>query len=393
MKCWELFGLYRSTELRQEVRALLSSPEVQEELAGLTRAADGSQIHARRAYAALGSAGLLAPHWPKEFGGRGGTTSDAAEVAEEMALAGVPDSAHVNTTLNIGETLLKFGNKQQKAAYLPAIASGTLVGCVLYSEPGVGSDLGALTTEAVPTDTGWELTGRKIWAVHVPDADLGVCAARVPGSGNRYEGLSTFLVPLAGPGIEVELLDAANPEALYAVDFQAARLPNEALIGTLGSGWHVINRALSSERNGMLYSGRARRWLCVLNEALLHTPTPSPRRSALLDAIGQLDAELRAARLAAWRCVQTGEEGGDTYVDAAATKWWLSEVAARVADLCWHVRRFAPEAPLGPSIEAICEEALALRPALTLAAGSSEMMLSIVLEDLCGSETAAEVPG
>ncbi|WP_414166760.1 acyl-CoA dehydrogenase family protein [Streptoverticillium reticulum] len=369
--------------IRSGVRELLHGDAVQRELAGLRGARP--QPLPRDAYRALGARGWLAPDWPPRYGGLGASLAEAAVVAEEMALCGVPDSARVNTIDNAGRTLLAAGDDRQKAEHLPAMAAGEVLCCVLYSEPGAGSDLGALRTRAVRDGPGWRLSGEKCWNVGGHVADYGICAARTGSGASRYAGISVFLVPLRDRRVHIEDVPGVLPEMFQRIVLDGVRVPAGALIGPCGGGWQLINDALTLERTGVYLYGRARRWLDLLDR--LGAVPRSDERAV------RLSEKLAAARLLAWDCVARLASGEDTTAEAAAAKWWNGELASQVARLAWQVgpaweggaREADPAA--AELADALCE-----LPALSLAAGTSEMMLATVASALLDQASSAAAP-
>ncbi|OPC78085.1 hypothetical protein B4N89_38415 [Embleya scabrispora] len=369
--------------MRTRVRAVLDSPRVRAESATIWAAAGtgtGDLPHADATYRALGGAGLLAPHWPRAYGGLDADSYASATVAEELALHGVPDSARVNTVDNAGATLLAAGTPEQRARHLPAMARGERVFAVLYTEPEAGSDLAALTTEAHPTRHGWLLNGVKSWNARTSSATFGICAARTPGAGNRYAEISLFIVPLRAPGVHVEPIATINPELFFHVRLDDVALPPDALVGRPGQGWALLSRALGLERTGICFAGRAVRWLDRLIAALRaqdRLPAAEARHE-----LRRLDAEVRSCRLLAWRAVRDVAEQRPDASTAAAAKWWASELAQRVARSAWELLGPPPAAGVGhaqfPDLLLAVREA----PGLTLAAGASEVLLNTLAADL-----------
>ena len=96
----------------------------------------------------LAAAGLLVPHWPTQWGGRGWDVARQMAFDEEMALNDAPELNSVTFDM-IGPVLMRYGNPEQQARFLPAIASGRQWWCQGYSEPNAGSDLASLKTRAV----------------------------------------------------------------------------------------------------------------------------------------------------------------------------------------------------------------------------------------------------
>jgi alkylation response protein AidB-like acyl-CoA dehydrogenase len=263
------------------------------------------------------------------------------------------------------------------------MAAGECLAVVLYSEPAAGSDLAGLATRAERDGAGWRLSGEKIWNVGAPDAEFGVCLARTGQGSSKYAGLSLFLVPLETSGVHVTRVPAVNPEAFNRVSFDGAALPADALIGPLGGGWQLAHEALTVERTGVYFYGRAQRWLELLGR-FSDQQLPAFCREATSD----LRAEVAAARLLTWQCVDLLARGEDADGAAAAAKWWTADLATRVAALAWRVRHLAradgPDSPPGSAgdqltvVSAELDHALREAPGLTLAGGTSEMMLATV---------------
>lgn len=186
--------------LRVQLVSLLHQPGVWEELASLRPGTGVEEAHPWRLYRQLGARGWLAPHWPVRYGGLSLGWPEAAVIMEELVRHGVPDTAIVNGTYNVGECLLVAGTPAQRHRYLPPLASGNLVATVLLTEPDAGSDLAALETTATPRNGGWTLTGRKVWSAKSHVSELALCAARTSAG---YAGISLFLVPLRVPGVRI----------------------------------------------------------------------------------------------------------------------------------------------------------------------------------------------
>ncbi|MFI7498055.1 acyl-CoA dehydrogenase family protein [Streptomyces sp. NPDC049687] len=369
--------MVEDSDLREEVRQLLTGPELREELHGIWRTPPHKECPPPRlTYRELGARGLLAPHWPPEYGGRGAGVHATAVVAEELALLGVPDSARVNTIDNAGATLLSFGTERQRRRYCPDMAAGRVTFSVLYTEPDAGSDLGGMATRAERTAGGWRLSGTKTWNATTEDARYGICAARVAGGGdNAYAATALFVVPLDHPAVRVEALATVNPERFFTVHLDGAEVDEEALIGSPGAGWSMLTQALGLERTGICFAGRARRWLDQLARAL--DARDDPAGAGGEGELPRLDAEVTSARLLGWEAVADLADGRLGAAAAAAAKWWSSELAQRVARLAWDL--LGPQgSPAFPDLMVAVREA----PGLTLAAGTSEMQLSTVVTDL-----------
>lgn len=384
-------------ELREAVHRFLSEPNIVEEIERSRPRGHGEpETYPARIYRGLGERGWLAPSWPVEYGGLGRSLSDAAAVAEELALHGVPDTFRVNAIDNAGETILAAGTAEQQRRFLPPIARGEMTVSVLYSEPDAGSDLVSLTTTATPGDDGsWTLTGRKMWSAHTALCDYGICAARTSTEPVPYRGISLFMVPLDQPGVSIRPVPGFNVEQLYEVVLTGAVAASDELIGPCGDALPLITRALGLERTGLGAYGRARRWLDLIIGAA--DDLPAERRTTLAAEIARLGVELEAARELGWEAVAALADGDDSAPACAGAKWWTSVLAQRAARLAWTYLGTAPRDRATYSTE--LESALLEAPGLTLAAGTSEMMLSTLSAalrsdvDLAGKPVTADLTG
>ena len=370
---------------RQQVRELLAADDIRAE-ARKRRSDPGRDPDDRPLYRALGRHGLLAPDWPVEYGGRGLGPAEATALYEELVLAGLPDTLHVNTVQIVGRFLLMAGTDQQKAAHLPAFAAGERFASVLYTEPQAGSDLASLSTTAVADGDGYRIDGVKVFSLKSDRTDLGLCAARTGDADSRYRGISLFLVDLAAEGVHRTVIPSIADEQFHRVELRGVRVPAEALIGTENEGWPLLTQALAVERTGLDYALKAERWYRAVLRLRRDRPEETARHGAGVDA----------ARLFAARLTQHGEDGreGEQHgaVDeplSAAAKYYTSELAQAVAE--WAARLGAGQAPdprqdLEPTdvltadqeASAVLEAAYREAPGLTLSAGTSEVMLQVV---------------
>jgi alkylation response protein AidB-like acyl-CoA dehydrogenase len=371
-------------QFRREVQAFLSSSEVQAIVRELHRAEPRDEVHPQQIYRWLGERGWLAANWPEEFGGLGKTAIEAAIVSEEMALAGVPDTVHVNTIDIVGTFLLLAGTTEQKRAFLPPMARGEMIVSVLYTEPGAGSDLSGLSTRAERSGDGYKLYGRKIYSLKSFMADYGLVAARTTAGVNPQAGITLFLVPLKagdGPaeGVQIEPIWNITDERFNAITFDGAQVAADRIVGPLDNGWPLINAALALERTGLDYYAKVRRWL---NLVIDHARTSGQLRDAHLgQRITALEAHVEAGRLMAWRIISQQARGGLDNVAASMSKWYNTEFARSLTRLALEMdglestlSRWDDEAPMGGLLEAAHREV----PGLTLSAGTSEIMLHLI---------------
>jgi alkylation response protein AidB-like acyl-CoA dehydrogenase len=367
-------------QFRGEVRALLAEERVTKLVAEIAHYRPREEPALLDVYRWLGERGWLAPNWPVEYGGLGRTVVESAIVTEEMALAGVPDDAHVLSVDIVGLFLLMVGTDEQKRRYLPPLARGEQIATVLYTEPHCGSDLAALRTRAEPDGDGaWRLNGRKVYNQKSQFGEYALCAARTTESDIRFHGITLFLVPLRSAGVTVAPLWSMENNRFNEVVLDGIRLTREHVIGEVDGGWELINRMLLLERTGIDFQAKVRRWFNLL----LGYARENGRLAdaALAQRFADLDARLHAARALAWRQVANLAAGAPDPVSSAASKWYATEQAAVLARLSLDTAGLSSTLSVWDPesiVDGILEAAYRTAPTLTLASGTSEIMLYLI---------------
>ncbi|GAA3516169.1 acyl-CoA dehydrogenase family protein [Aeromicrobium panaciterrae] len=206
----------------------------------------------------LADAGLAWLDGPVELGGAGLGVAERRVFAEIARRYDAPD---LNSLL-VGQQILApavlvYGSTEQRERVLPALWNGDLVGCQLFSEPGAGSDLAALTTRARRVDGGWRVTGQKVWSSGAHLAHVGELLARTSEDpGTRSRGLTMFVLDMASPGVTVRPLRQMTGTAHFnEVFLDDVFIPDGDVLGAVGEGWAVANVSLSSERDNFGDSG------------------------------------------------------------------------------------------------------------------------------------------
>lgn len=193
--------------------------------------------------------GWIAPHWPKEYGGMGGTVEQQVILMEELARVGGP---YVQPSgLNfLGFAIMSFGTERQKRELLPGILSGETTWCQGYSEPEAGSDLASLRTRATLEGDHWVVNGQKIWSSGAPHCDRMFALVRTdPDPKARHAGISMLLIDLKTPGLTVTPIQTLTGHVHFSiVTFDGVRVPREDILGEVNQGWKVANHVLTYER-------------------------------------------------------------------------------------------------------------------------------------------------
>jgi alkylation response protein AidB-like acyl-CoA dehydrogenase len=196
----------------------------------------------------LREAGLLAPHWPKEWGG-GYSVPEQVVIAEELARGDVPRNALFHVAIfNVAPTLVHSATPEQRGRFLPGIWDGE-VWCQGYSEPNAGSDLAGLSTRAVRDGDHYIVTGQKVWTSWANDADWCMLLARTDPDATKHKGISCLIMDMRSPGIEVRPIKQAwGPSDFNEVFFDEVFVPVEQCLGAENAGWGVAQGTLAAER-------------------------------------------------------------------------------------------------------------------------------------------------
>ncbi|MEV3871867.1 acyl-CoA dehydrogenase family protein [Streptomyces sp. NPDC002454] len=208
----------------------------------------------REVFALLSESGLLGLPYDAAYGGGEQPYEVYLQVLEELAAARLTVGLGVSVHTLACHALAGFGTEEQRAAHLPAMLGGDLLGAYCLSEPSAGSDAASLRTRAVRDgDTGdWVLTGTKAWITHGGIADFYTVLARSGGEGPR--GVTAYLVPGDATG-----LSAASPEKKMGmkgsptaqVHFDGVRVSDDRRLGAEGQGFAIALAALDSGRLGI----------------------------------------------------------------------------------------------------------------------------------------------
>lgn len=364
--------------LRGEVRAFLA-----DELAsgGFTPRADAWVSAADPTFSRkMGERGWLGMTWPKEYGGHERPFAHRFVVTEEMLAAGAPVAAHWIGDRQTGSQILRYGTQEQKREILPRIAAGECFTAIGMSEPQAGSDLAAIKTSAKRTETGWVLSGRKIWSTGAHFAHYMIVLARTsPAEGrNRQVGLSQFLVDLSLPGIDISgIRDLGGTPHFNETLFEDVELSADALLGTEGNGWAQCMGELALERSG---PERFLTSLVVLEKALpLLAQHNDPRRAG---EVGSLLANLRVLRRMSLGVAEMIERGENPATAASVVK----EMGNRLEnDVIAKVRAMLAGIPRGEwpdGLDTLLRDAVLHLPSNTLRGGTTEILRGIIAREM-----------
>jgi alkylation response protein AidB-like acyl-CoA dehydrogenase len=240
-------------DLLEEDHALIDLVRtiVDKQIAPHARDVDEQERWPIEAMTALGQAGLFGALVPEEYGGSSGTCLQHVLIVEGISRAGGAVSAsylaHGLGTL----ALTVAGTVAQKQEWLPRLATGEAIGCLAITEPGAGSDLGALRTSARRDGDDYVISGDKIFISNGNRADVVAVLARTGDAADRNNGLSLFLVERGTAGFSVSKdLHKMGQRGASTVQmfFDNVRVPASNRIGNEGDGFSIVARLLREAR-------------------------------------------------------------------------------------------------------------------------------------------------
>ncbi|MFE0021422.1 acyl-CoA dehydrogenase family protein [Amycolatopsis sp. NPDC059021] len=202
--------------------------------------------HSRELYGKLAELGWLGISLPEEYGGSGQGMVDLVLFLEETGYWRAPITGFT-TTIIVAAAIEKFGSEEQKRTLLPAVGNGSVL-AISMSEPGAGSDVGALTCRAEKRDGGWVVNGQKTWCSNAHIADHILLVARTGTDGGKHDGLTMFMVPADADGLAMHGIDTMGGKEVNDLYFTDCVLPADAVVGVEGQAWGQLMAGLNLER-------------------------------------------------------------------------------------------------------------------------------------------------
>ena len=238
---------------QKEVREFLDR-ECTKEVVHEHEAGQGLGPHSRDLLRKMGEKSLLAPAWPKEYGGRGLSPVTRFILSEELAYHHGP---YPLSCIEVaGPGIRHYGTEDQKKEFIGRIAKGEIEFATGYSEPDAGSDVASLkvraveAVEAVEKGDRFVVNGQKIFNTHAHYADYMWLATRTDPSVPKHKGISLFILDMKTPGIQIRPLYTFAGVRTNEVFFDDVEIPKTRLVGEKNRGWEYIVGALNYERGG-----------------------------------------------------------------------------------------------------------------------------------------------
>lgn len=326
--------------IREEVRKLCSNFP-----GAYWRALDRDTAYPAEFVHALGEGGWLAALIPEEYGGSGLPLSAAAAILEEVQRAGCNGGA-CHAQMYIMGALLRHGDEQQKADYLPRIANGELrLQAFGVTEPTSGTDTTALKTTAKRDGDEYVVNGQKIWTSRAEYSDLMLLLARTTPLDQvkkRTDGLSIFLVDMRrvkDNGLTIHPIRTMMNHATTEVFFDNMRIPASSLIGEEGKGFRYVLSGMNAER--ILIAAECigdAKWFTEKSTAYANERVvfgrPIGQNQGVQFPIARAYAQMRAAELMVHHAAALYEAGQNCGAEANMAKMLAAEASWAAAEAC-----------------------------------------------------------
>ncbi|MEV0405674.1 acyl-CoA dehydrogenase [Actinoallomurus sp. NPDC050550] len=404
------------------------------------RVAELAALGERERVTELAAGGWVQPYLPRPWG-RAASPLEQVVIHQELRAASIQ-----GPQLGIGAwvvpSLAVYGTPEQQERFLPATLRGEIVWCQLFSEPGAGSDLAGLRTRAERVEgvagrshgggeqgvvgrsheggeqgvagrshgggkpgrshgsgeqgvvgrghggegqSGWRLSGQKIWTSLAQYAQWGICVARTDPGAPKRDGITYFLVDMASPGVQVRpLKDLTGAEVFNEVFLDEVFVPDSLVVGTVNAGWQVARVTLTAERvnlsTGWQLGADLPRLLDLVGDLGL-TDDPVVR-----DGLGGLVADAHVFALLGLRATLKRLSGVDAGATANVSKLVGMEHGQRITEYGFGLLDAdgALTGPSGAGPRAEWTRLLLASRAMTIGGGTTEVNLNVIAERLLG---------
>ena len=331
----------------------------------------------------MGEQGYLCPWLDEEYGGSGAGFEYSAIIHEEQSRSETSGVIGMGIHSDIVVPYIHHhGNQRQKEKYLPGCANGEIITCVGMTEPETGSDLAGIRTTATRDGNDYIVNGQKVFITNGINSNLVILAVKTDSKANPpHTGISLLLVTEGTPGfskgrsLEKTGAHAQDTGELF---FEDCRVPEENLLGEEGKGFHYLMYNLQQERLIMAMDAQATAEYvlektveyCKVRNAF-GRPISSFQHNTF--KIVEMTTEVQIGRVFLNSLTEDFISGTDITLKVSMAKWWITEMANRVAYHCTQLH-----GGYGCMKEYYVSRASGDVRSMTIAAGTTEIMKVII---------------
>lgn len=289
--------------------------------------------------------GWLSAMIPEEYGGSGLGLTETSVILEEINRCG-GNSGVVHGQMYNLFTLVRHANEEQKAFYLPKLATGELrLQSMAVTEPTSGTDTSQITTTAIKDGNCYRVNGQKVWISRVQHSDLMILLARTTPKNqvdHKLNGLSLFLVDLreaVGNGLTIKPIDNMVNHETNELFIDDLKIPACQLIGEEGKGFRYLLAGLNAERtliaaecigDGYWFIEKASRYA---RERIVFNK-PIGQNQGIQFPLSKAYIELQAADLMRWQACHQYDSGMDAGGSANMAKYLAAKASWKAANVC-----------------------------------------------------------
>jgi alkylation response protein AidB-like acyl-CoA dehydrogenase len=231
-------------------------------------------------------------------------------------------------------TLIAFASEEQQDRLLRPLFTCEEIWCQMFSEPGAGSDVAALSTKAERDGDEWLVNGQKVWTTLAHVADWGLLLARSDPDQPKHKGLTYFYIDMHAPGVDVRPLRQLTGEAEFnEIFFTDARIPDSQRLGDVGEGWRVAIATLMNERVALDRTTIEDRGGGIIRHAVRLWQERADKDPALRDRLMRVWIDAEVQRLTSIRAQQM-RKSGVPGPEGSIGKLAVAELTHRVFNLC-----------------------------------------------------------
>jgi alkylation response protein AidB-like acyl-CoA dehydrogenase len=350
--------------------------EIRTEVAAFARRVE--DLDSERLLSALIESGFVQPHWPTPWGRNAGAVEQLV-IEQEFEAAGIRRPQYGITGWVI-LTLIQHGTPDQVERWVPNALSQRVIWCQLFSEPGAGSDAAGVTTKGTRTEGGWLVNGQKVWTTGAQVAGHGLATVRTNPVAPKHAGITTMVIDMNAPGVEVRPLRLTTGGAEFNEVFLTdVFVPDTDVVGPIDGGWTVARATLGNE-SVSIGGGSG---LAFPSEALVpHLDAHRGRLPGGASRVGRCIATERAMGLLNLRSAARAVAGAGPGPEGNVTKLALSELGHELAAVFSEL--------LGPDVAYLDGDdgkgawMVLMNRALSIAGGTSEIKRNQIAERILG---------
>ncbi|MET0557479.1 MAG: acyl-CoA dehydrogenase family protein [Solirubrobacterales bacterium] len=293
----------------------------------------------------MGEVGYLGAPVAEEYGGRGLDYIGYGLIVEQIGRADSSARTVVSVVTSlVGGSIERWGNEEQKREWLPKLCSGESLGCFGLTEPDTGSDAANLRTRARKTDSGWSISGQKMWISLANHSDVALIFAQTDPE-KKHRGLACFLVPTDSQGFTTQEIHGKlglRSSDTAEISLDEVEVPDSAMLGEIGDGFKVAMSALDNGRYSVAAGCVGICEGCVQSSVEYATErkqfgVPLARFQLVQEMISDMILKRDASRMLVFRAGVLKDEKAPNTMETSVAKLYATEAAVECANLAIQV--------------------------------------------------------